>query len=213
MHPQACRLFIVVFLSIRPGLVFSETMSDANLSPIEQEVFAELNLVRSDPKGYAEYLDEWRQYFRGNQLQRPDKTTLITNEGAAAFDEAIAFLRATDPMPILRLSKGLSLAARAHVTDQNDGTIGHEGRDGSQPWERMNRYGTWHHQVAENISYGGYTARGVVIQLIVDDGVPDRGHRINMFAPEYRFVGVGCGSHARFGDMCVMDYAAQYTEK
>ena len=38
MHPQACRLFIVVFLSILPGLVFSETMSDANLSPIEQAI-------------------------------------------------------------------------------------------------------------------------------------------------------------------------------
>ena len=76
----------------------------------------------------------------------------------------------------------------------------------------MSRYGSWSERVAENISYGGYSARGVVIQLIVDDGVPGRGHRINLFNPDYRQVGIGCGRHARFHDMCVLDFAARYVE-
>ena len=66
--------------------------------------------------------------------------------------------------------------------------------------------------MAENISYGGNTARGVIIQLIVDDGVSSRGHRVNMFNPAYRFVGVGCGIHARLGDLCVMEFSAGYIE-
>lgn len=213
MPPKAYNLLVLIFILVTSALVRSENLPGAYLSPVEQEVFAELNLVRGDPKSYAEHLADWRQYFNGNQLQRPGEMILITHEGAAAFDEAIAFLRAMDPMPPLRLSRGLSLAAAAQVTDQKNGAAGHEGSDGSQPWERMSRYGTWHDRVAENISYGGHTARGVVIQLIVDDGVPERGHRANMFAPEYRSVGVACGTHARFRDMCVMDYAVQYTEK
>jgi uncharacterized protein YkwD len=77
----------------------------------------------------------------------------------------------------------------------------------------MNRYGTWLDNVAENIAYGGYSTRGVVIQLIVDDGVPGREHRVNMFNSDYRYVGVGCGPHARLHDMCVMDFAARYSEQ
>jgi uncharacterized protein YkwD len=77
----------------------------------------------------------------------------------------------------------------------------------------MNRYGAWQRKVAENIAYGGRSARGVIVQLIVDDGVPDRGHRMNIFDPEYRVVGVGCGPHVRFGDMCVIDFAAGYLER
>ena len=68
-------------------------------------------------------------------------------------------------------------------------------------------------KVAENISYGGNTARGVIIQLIVDDGVPGRGHRVNIFSPTYRFVGVGCESHARYNGTCTLDFAAGYIEK
>jgi uncharacterized protein YkwD len=154
-----------------------------------------------------------RQHFNGNNLERPGQLILVTQEGVAAVDEAISFLSSVKPLPAVRLSRGLSLAAKAHVKDQQDGTMGHTGSDGSQPWDRMNRYGTWQDNVAENISYGGYSTRGVIIQLIVDDGVPSRGHRVNMFNPAYRFVGVACGAHARLHDMCVFDFAARYTEK
>jgi uncharacterized protein YkwD len=192
---------------------FAGNAADAYLSPVEQEVLDELNLARTHPKRYAEFLAEMRQYFNGSQLERPGEVILVTQEGAAAVDEAISFLRSTAPVSALRPSRGLSLAAKTHVKDQQKGAMGHTGSDGSQPWDRMNRYGTWQDKVAENISYGGYSTRGVVIQLIVDDGVPGRGHRVNMFNPEYRYVGVACGAHARLRDMCVMEFAAGYSEQ
>jgi uncharacterized protein YkwD len=159
---------------------------DAYLSPVEREVLNELNLARTNPKRYAAFLSEMRPYFNGNQLERPGELILLTREGVAAVDEAISFLNSTAPLSDLIASRGLSLAAKTHVKDQQNGAMGHTGSDGSQPWDRMNRYGTWQDKVAENISYGGNSTRGVVIQLIVDDGVPGRGHRVNMFDPEYR---------------------------
>jgi len=192
---------------------FAGNAADAYLSPVEQEVLNELNLARTNPQQFAEFLSQMRPHFKGNQLERPGELILVTEEGVAAVDEAISFLRSMAPLSALRPSRGLSLAAQAHVKDQRNGEMGHTGSDGSQPWDRMNRFGTWQDKVAENISYGGYSTRGVVIQLIVDDGVPDRGHRINIFNSEYRFVGVGCGTHARFNDMCVMDFAAAYSEE
>jgi uncharacterized protein YkwD len=205
-------LVLPLILAVAGGAVAGDA-ADAYLSPVERQVLDELNLARTDPQRYAEFLAAMRRYFNGNHLEYPGQPILVTREGAPAVDEAVDFLRAIRPLPPLIPSRGLSLAAQAHVDDQQSGAMGHTGSDNSQPWDRMNRYGAWQDEVAENIAYGGYSARGVVIQLIVDDGVPGRQHRRNIFNPDYRFVGVACGTHTRLHDMCVMDFAARYTEQ
>jgi len=42
-------------------------------------------------------------------------------------------------------------------------------------------------------------------QLIVDDGVADRGHREIVYSAELRFAGAACGPHPVYGTMCVID--------
>jgi len=61
--------------------------------------------------------------------------------------------------------------------------------------------------MAEDISYGYASPREVVLQLIVDSGVPGRGHRNNIFNPVFRQAGVACGPHRVYGAMCVVDFA------
>ena len=204
--------FFIGWLVVFSGDAFAREAGETVLSTVEQEVFDELNLARTNPNGYADVLAELRAQFNGKHLERRGQPILVTREGVAAVDEAIAYLRSAAPVPALTLSHGLSRAARDHVADQQGGAMGHSGSDGSEPWDRMNRYGGWEDEVAENIAYGGYSTQGVVIQLIVDDGVPGRQHRVNIFNPKYRFVGVACGSHARLHDICVMDFATGYTE-
>lgn len=51
-----------------------------------------------------------------------------------------------------------------------------------------------------------------MISLIVDAGVRDRGHRKNIFMRDFGVVGVACGSHSRYGTMCVMDFAGGFIE-
>jgi uncharacterized protein YkwD len=48
--------------------------------------------------------------------------------------------------------------------------------------------------------------------LLVDDGVPDRGHREALLRPDYRVTGVACGYHSAYHNICVMTYADGYTE-
>ena len=48
--------------------------------------------------------------------------------------------------------------------------------------------------------------------MIVDDGVPSRGHRTNVFKPEFNIVGIGSGNHKTYKTSCVLDYASEYTE-
>ena len=64
-------------------------------------------------------------------------------------------------------------------------------------------------KIGENIAYGQYSsARGMVINLIIDDGVQNRGHRKNQFDPTFAKAGVSCGSHPRYETMCVIDFSS-----
>jgi uncharacterized protein YkwD len=192
------------------------------LSPLEKEVLHEINLARTQPQTYMAFLAQLRPHFVGTTLQHPGDiapatgrgAALVTHEGVRAVEEAIAFLRTTAPLPPLTISRGMSLGARDHVKDQGPaGGVGHQGRDGSYSDMRVNRYGRWQGRSAENIAYGIASARGITMTFIIDDGVPGRGHRHNLFEPQSHVVGVACGSHRTWQIMCVLTFAAGYVER
>jgi uncharacterized protein YkwD len=180
----------------------------------EMEVLKELNLARTDPRAYAKYVQNYRATHQGNRVFRvPGIGDLQTKEGVAAVDEAIAFLERTDPVGALTWSQGLALAAADHVGDIGPkGKVGHDGTDGSTTADRVNRHGKWLRTVGENIALGYADARTIVVQLIIDDGVPNRGHRANIFSRDFGVVGVAIGGHKVFRHMCVLDFAGGFQE-
>jgi hypothetical protein len=185
------------------------------LSDTEKDVIFEINKLRSDPARYArEYLVPRRAGFRGRVYRQPGEPDLMTGEGVAALDECIAEFERSEPRSPLAASRGLSRAASDLAADQaRTGRTGHDASDGSRADSRISRYGRWERSAGENISYGPSRAAEIVIQLAVDDGVPDRGHRRNLLQSRFGVVGVAIDSHPAFGTTCVIDFAGAYTDR
>ena len=186
-------------------------------NPIVKDILTELNRVRRNPKKYAEEEIKPRlKYFDGKFYKAPGQIPILTNEGASAVQECIDVLMKIKPMELLELEKGLCSAAQWLADDQaKTGKTGHYGSDGSSPFERMNRYGKVLITAGENCAYGPKTGKEIVAQLLIDDGVPGRGHRINILKPEFKKVGIGYNDEGKapYGAVSVMDFAGGYVSK
>ena len=204
--------FLARSASRQTGSSAQQEKSPAYLGKIERAVLAEINLARTKPAEYAEHVRKFRgTHHGGRQFSLGGNRLLVTKEGLPAVDEAIRFLEKAGPLGPLTPSEGLSLAAQDHVKDIGPkGIVGHDGSDGSKVADRVNRHGRWLRRVGENISFGYAEARGIVTQLIIDDGVPDRGHRKNIFTRQYATAGVAFGPHKSLRNACVIVFAGGF---
>jgi uncharacterized protein YkwD len=188
--------------------------SGDTLNALETKILAEINELRTDPSAYVKYLEQMKSNFNGNTLKLSDGMQLVTNEGAAAVNDAITFLKAARPLSVFRLSPGLTKAARDHLQDLiKKDMAGHKGSDGSLPPQRVERYGQWSVTVKENISYLAQTPRDIVINMLLDDGNPKREHRKNLLSKDLKVVGLAVGDGKTYGRLCVIVFAGEFTEK
>jgi uncharacterized protein YkwD len=186
------------------GLLAISSFAVARERSIEAGVLDELIYARTQPQAYARALqDEARRSRAAGAYDDP-----------AAFREAVVFLQRQRPLSPLGSDRALALAADEHAALQaRNGAVGHAGPHGESLGQRLNRYGAYAMLMGENIAYGYARPRDVVSQLIVDAGVPDRGHRSNIFNPLYREVGVACGPHPIYRVMCVTDFSGRLTRR
>lgn len=191
-----------------PDSIFSSVKSTPYLSQTERDVIIELNKCRTNPKKYAQkVLEPFLNAIDANGIYIDSKGSNIrTIEGKSAVEEAISALYSQRPFPMLSPRDYLSQAATDHCNDQGPKSlVGHGGSDGSSPTQRARRHNPHCGGVGENIEYGANTAVEIVRGLIIDDGVSDRGHRINIFH-NYKLVGVSFSEHSVYNKMCVIDF-------
>jgi len=208
------RPLVLVLLGVGPCIGLNAQAPAEQATAFERAVVQEMSDARVQPRAYAKHLRELRDCFEGTLWRRPGRTPLRTDEGVAALDEAIAFLETQKPVGPLRFNEGLARAARLHARDIGPrGALEHVGADGSRLSDRLNRIGTWHGLIAENIGTLETEARQVVIQLLIDDGVPSRGHRRNLFNPDLHQAGAGTAPHRDYRVVTVIDYADGFVEQ
>lgn len=186
----------------------SETVNDDNQQ--ERAVIAEMNRCRTNPSNYAETTlrKHLERFVDEDTYQKSDGSLIMTNEGRARVLEAIDELKKMQPVGTLTYNEELTKAARFHCEDTGPtGLTGHNSSDGTRMGIRVRRYMKEKVALAENISYGSSKAEDIVLQLVIDDGVPSRGHLKNIMNSSYHRAGVAIGLHKQYGYMCTIDFS------
>lgn len=183
----------------------------ASMSQMERDVVFEINKLRSNPKRYVqEVVQPFLERFSENDMEYELSPGLWmrTQEGVKAVKECISVLKKTKPLPILHPDEILIKAAHAHTQDMaRSGTFSHNSSDGTSFSDRIQQFGFDGTAWGENLAAGfENTAQDVVLQLVIDDGVPSRGHRKNLLSPDFNVVGIGCGEHPQWRTCCTMDF-------
>jgi uncharacterized protein YkwD len=215
-----------VIAAVKSGAVDTRTSSGKSTSSVSEstkwadtvvkysnEIATEINKVRSDPPAYARFIREGHlTRFVDDVVYKSSANGgvhISTHEGKQGVLETISFLEGLQgPLPPVAPRRELELASGDHVTDIIVNKCdGHDGTDGSTVRDRIERYCQWRGTIGENIDFGSDLAADIVTNLLIDDGVPSRGHRLNIVNKEFLVVGATVGPHAEYGHCCVMDFA------
>lgn len=182
-------------------------MQKSDYDRLADSVFQEINAVRQDPKSLIPFVRAARTHFRDLEYRNPaNEFFVLTKEGVKAIDDALAFLEKAPSRPALARNPQIDRAA-GMLADQ----IGREGlvAHGEGDFELIARIKASVGQVgnlAENLSFGWKDPREVVMQMIVDDGLPTRGHRQSLFSGEFAQVGVASGPHKLYNHVTVVNF-------
>ncbi|MCF8379505.1 MAG: CAP domain-containing protein [Bacteroidales bacterium] len=157
------------------------------LSKEEKEVILLTNLARYDGELFA---DSFLKEFLKDQKSTSYTRSLIRD------------LSKTKNLPMLHSEEDLYEIALGHAK-----ISGQRNTTGHQRFEKrfepvMGKYNA----VAENCAYGFESALDNVLQLLVDEGISDLGHRKNMLNPDYNSIGVSIQNHKTYRFNCVMDF-------
>ena len=137
--------------------------------------------------------------------------------------EAIDFLKKQKPVVPLNWSTAMAYATKDHVEDIGPkGLVSHAGtnqikKDGQMKYtnakDRMRQYGKVMSLFGESLTFNCFDAKEILLSLIVDDGSSSRGHRKNLFNPDFNYMGSFTGEHMNFSNMTCINYAAGYVAK
>ena len=174
----------------------------------EKALVDEVNYLRRNPVGYCEKLKKNKEYFKDKIWKHPkSKIAIETQEGAAAFDEAIKYLyeKTTSSAPELDPSKGLNQIAQEFLKEfQKDMQANVELKP------VIEKYGTFGGNFRRFVQFGGFSAELVVISLLVSDGDPSRENRESLLLTDLTKIGVAYGPHESMKHCSVIVVASKF---
>ncbi|VEP11314.1 putative membrane protein [Hyella patelloides LEGE 07179] len=165
----------------------AETEPDNSL---EIAIISELNRVRTNPQGYADWLDSQKQYYQGMFLKLPGEQPIRTNRGLRSLEEAIIFLRQQNELSALSPSTELTSTAQEQIAAITSN-------------QKVNN--------RNNLVYGKVTPEAIVMQLVVDDGFPDRRHRRAIFSQSLQDTGIACSEIPIYNNVCAIAFYPEDT--
>ena len=178
----------------------------------ERELVEQINLLRTNPKKFAEKLNKYLSYFKGNVLNIPERPLGIsTIEGPKAYKDAISYLERQKPLQPLDPSKGLFRVAADFQKAIQRKNI--EDVDSVDIEKIIDKYGTFYGEFSRATDYGSQTPEQALISLVVSDGDPTREQRKALLSSEFKKVGVAFGSHKKFKNCTIILKCTEFINK
>lgn len=166
----------------------ANTAGDAGyLTEEEKKVILFNNLARINGPLFTEtFLAEWLKDKKPSRYTR----SLIKD------------LKSVKDLPLLYPYEDLTRTAREHAEKS-----GRRGSTGHQDFDRRAKEAFKNYSLfAENCAYGFESAFANVVELLIDEGVSDLGHRKNMLNPQFNAIGVSIQPHKSFRFNLVMNF-------
>lgn len=167
------------------------------LTSEEKQLILLTNLARINPAKFSKtYLEK---YVSEKKLDRNDFYV------KSLYEE----LAKQKPISPLKVSKKLCTSAAFHADDMGKtGGIGHDDSNGRTMEERFFYFVPRENYLAfsENCQYGHEKALDIFMDLFIDTGVSDLGHRINILDENLVYTGVAIRPHKTYRVNCVQDF-------
>lgn len=147
------------------------------LTQEEKDVILYLNLARMYPKDFLKY--------EVNDDSREDRPYITLRQT----------LQSMKPVPPVYYDDRLQDLARCFADEQS-----HNGKTGHK--RKRCPSGYW----GECLAYGDPGGRNIVLQLLIDENVPDYGHRKMCLSRDSHKVGVATATHPKYARVSVLDF-------
>lgn len=168
------------------------------LTEQEKEIFFYSNLVRLNPQLFEKTI--LKDYIQQHKVKPTKYVKSLQKE-----------LRKLPPMRILLPRKDLHESAKRHAKDMGrSGKVGHRSSRGKSFKKRFKKLQEKYDLVGENCQYGYKNGIDIVIDLLIDQGVSDLGHRKNILNPEYQYMGTSILSHKKYRWNAVQNFGGNF---
>lgn len=156
------------------------------LTTEEKDIYLYTNLARMFPK---KFYDLYRAFAiakgKESELGRNRYYTSLTKDLKSRDSE----------QPIYPDKEMFELAKCWALESGEKGLVGHDRQDCPKGF------------AGENCAYGYATGLEIVIQLLIDEGIPDYGHRVNLFHSDWRGLGAAIRTHRDYRFCAVQNFS------
>jgi len=164
---------------------------------VEDKVVTFLNIARTRPGDFMKLLDDRMMSMNGTVYTDEAQERLVeTEEGKLPIMEVYDALDSTVAKLLpLEVNRNLQKSARDHLNyiASNGGVPTHLGEDGLSMQKRISLAIGKIGCEAECIVLGEGTGESIVLNLIIDDGFPDRPNRNIILNKDFKSVGAAYG--------------------
>ncbi len=159
---------------------------NTQLNEEEKKIIFYMNLVRLEPQQFLNSI--LTPYTKENEVSKNSYYNSLVRDLKNAQSTSVLVFKDDLHKVAVEFAKDLS----------KSGKIGHVNSKGQDFSVRTKHLLSNYSALAENCQFGYDSALDIVIDLLIDDGVPSLGHRKTILNKEYQFVGVSTNTHKNY---------------